>query len=158
MYELVFVRQPNPVLQQIFFLYPDLDRYEAKYLWVENPSHKGYWEIIGRTDDYVALAHGDWLHASLLEPEIEAHPAVKAALIGGHGRPGPVLIVELYEGYGDGDGRQVLDSLQPNIEKANTRCHDCVKLSPERVIFASNGKPFFQTVKGSLSDVNFGLV
>lgn len=89
----------------------------------------------------------------MLEPEIEAHPAVKTALIGGHSRPRPVLIVDLYEEHDDSDRKQMVDSLRPYIEKVNTRCHDSVKLSPERVIFASKEKPFFQTVKGSVARV-----
>ena len=42
LHELVLVRQPNPIMQQVFFLNPELDRYETKDLWVEHPSRKGY--------------------------------------------------------------------------------------------------------------------
>jgi acyl-coenzyme A synthetase/AMP-(fatty) acid ligase len=151
LHELVFVRQADPSIQQIFFVYPDRDRYETKDLWMEHPTQKGYWKIVGRTDDYVYLSHGDGLHASLLEPEIEAHPAVRAALIGGHGRPAPVLIVQLYEEYESSGRGEMVDSLRPYINMVNQRCHDCVKLSPERVIFATKEKPFVQTVKGSVA-------
>lgn len=82
-------------MQQIFLLYPELDRFETNDLWIEHPTRKGLWRIVGRIDDYVCLAHGDSLYASTLEKEIEQHELVKAALIGGHGRPKPMVLLEL---------------------------------------------------------------
>lgn len=133
-------------------VYPDRDRFETKDLWVQHPVHKGLWKIVGRTDDYMVLSHGDGLYAASLEPEIEAHPAVRSALIGGHGRPAPVLLVELYpDAIAEGDREEFLSSLQPYLEKVNERCHDCVKLSRDRVIFATEEKPFLRTIKGSVA-------
>ncbi|PYH40575.1 putative AMP-binding enzyme [Aspergillus saccharolyticus JOP 1030-1] len=154
LHELVFVRRPDCPMQQIFSVYPDRDRFETNDLWVEHPDQKGSWKIIGRTDDYVALAHADGLHASLLEPEIESHPAVKTALIGGHGRPAPVLVVEFFPEAEEGvlaAGQSLVDSLRPYIDKVNARVHDCVKLSTDRVVVASKDKPFVRTIKGSVA-------
>lgn len=149
LHELVFVRRPECAMQQIFSVYPDRDTFETNDLWIEHPKYEGLWKIIGRSDDYVYLSHGDGLHASLLEPEIIAHPSVKAAIIGGHGRPAPVILVELVPDTEEGPA--LVDSLQPYIEKANKQCHDCVKLSSERLIFAKKDKPFMWTVKGSVA-------
>ncbi|PYI02362.1 AMP-binding enzyme [Aspergillus sclerotiicarbonarius CBS 121057] len=154
LHELVFVKRPSCALQPIFLLYPDLDRFETKDLWEEHPVHKGLWKIIGRTDDYIYLSHGDGLNAALLEPEIVAHPAVKLALIGGHGRPAPVLLIELLptaEQELRDDHGALVRSLLPYIEKVNTRCHECVRLSPERIILARAEKPFITTLKGSVA-------
>ncbi|KAL4894247.1 AMP-binding enzyme [Aspergillus ambiguus] len=150
LHELVFVRQSDYSIQQIFLIYQDRDRYETNDLWVEHPTCKGYWKIVGRLDDYVYLSHGDELHASPLEPEIESHLAVKTALIGGHGHPAPVFIVDLYEGYGMNDRRKMVDSLRPYIEKVNLRCQ-LREAFPERLIFASKEKPLVQSVKGSVA-------
>lgn len=152
LHELVFVRDPNSSMQQIFSVYPDLDRFETKDLWVEHPVHRGLWKIVGRSDDYVYLSHGDGLHASLLEPEITAHPKVRQALIGGHGRPAPVLLVELVENTEDDESREDFqESLRPYVEKVNLRCHKSVQISLERVIIASREKPFSTTIKGSVA-------
>ncbi|OQE20888.1 hypothetical protein PENFLA_c015G05828 [Penicillium flavigenum] len=151
LYELIFVRQPDSKLQSIFRLYPDLDRYPTSDLWIEHPEHKGLWKIVGRSDDHVSFSHGEGLYASRLEPEIEVHPAVKSALIGGHGHSAPVLLIELYPGAVEEDSLdQFLDSLQPNIEKVNAQVHDCVNLSTDRIIIATKEKPFIRTVKGSV--------
>jgi hypothetical protein len=45
----------------------------------------------------------------------------------------------------------MVESLQPYIDKVNENCHECVKLSPERLIFASGDRPFIRTVKGSVA-------
>ncbi|KAK1144346.1 hypothetical protein N8T08_005498 [Aspergillus melleus] len=137
LHELVFVRRP------------DRDTFETNDLWIEHPKYKGLWKIIGRSDDYVYLSHGDGLHASLLEPGIIAHPSVKTAIIGGHGRPAPVILVELVPGAEECPA--LVESLQPYIEKVNAQCHDCVKLSSQRLIFAKKEKPFIWTVKGSVA-------
>lgn len=151
LYELVFVRKPDCVLQPVFMVYPDRTRFETNDLWVEHPVYKGLWKIVGRTDDYVAFSHADGIHASSLEPEIETHPDVKAALIGGNGRPAPVLLLELFPGVRvDGDGGQLKRSLQPYLDRVNELCHECVRLSSDRVIFATEKKPFLRTVKGSV--------
>ncbi|CAG8909802.1 unnamed protein product [Penicillium egyptiacum] len=151
LYELVFARQPDSKLQSIFRLYPDLDRYPTCDLWIKHPAHKGLWKIVGRSDDHVSFSHGEGLYASRLEPEIEAHPAVKSALIGGHGHRSPVLLIELYpEAIKEDCHDEFLASLQPNIEKVNAQVHDCVNLSAERIIIATKEKPFIRTVKGSV--------
>ncbi|KAL2849382.1 hypothetical protein BJX68DRAFT_267234 [Aspergillus pseudodeflectus] len=152
LHELVWVRDDALPFQQIFKVYPELERFETKDLWREHPAHKGLWKIIGRLDDYVYLSHADGLHASSLEPEITAHPSVKSAVIGGHGRPAPVLLVELNPGteYGD-DHQALIESLLPYIQRVNARVHECVHLSPERVIVATKDKPFVLTVKDSVA-------
>ncbi|KAL2372105.1 hypothetical protein RJZ57_003448 [Blastomyces gilchristii] len=93
--------------------------------------------------------HGDGIHAALLEEEIVAHPSVKAAVIGGFGRPVPVLLVELVPAAEADDVDALKRSLEPYIEKANVHCHDVVKLSSERLIVAKKGKPFVTTLKGN---------
>ncbi|KAJ5196981.1 hypothetical protein N7449_007460 [Penicillium cf. viridicatum] len=109
------------------------------------------WKIVGRSDDHVSFSHGESLYASRLESEIEAHPAVQSALIGGHGHPAPVLLIELYPESAKEDSHdQFLASLQSNIEKVNSHVHDCVNLSADRIINATKEKPFVRTIKGSV--------
>jgi hypothetical protein len=147
LHELVFVRKPDSNLQSIFQLHPDFFRYPTSDLWIEHLIHKGLWEIIGRSDDYVTFSHGKGLHASRLEPGIEAHPEIKSTLISGHGKAAPVHLVELHRDLVDTDGRdQLIVSLQPNIEKFNAHVHDCVNLSADRIIIVTKEKPFTRTI------------
>ncbi|KAJ5679304.1 AMP-binding enzyme [Penicillium macrosclerotiorum] len=151
LHELVFVRQPDTMVPMIFQMFPDRDRYESSDMLVEHPMYKGLWKLIGRSDDWLSFSHGDGMHASLVEPDIEAHPAIKSALIGENGRPAPVLLVELLPGVVAEDGKDhFLASLLPYIERANERCHDCVKLSSARLIVAPKEKPFVRSIKGNV--------
>ena len=156
LHELVFIRKPECVLQQIFLVHPDKNRHETKDLWVEHPQRKGLWKIVGRTDDYVTFTHAEGLHASSLEPIIESHELVRAALIGGHGRARPMLLVELIpDAQGkvesEGERNDLLDSLHPYLEKVNAQCHPSVHLSQELVLFARENKLFKRTVKDSVA-------
>ncbi|OJD10632.1 hypothetical protein AJ78_08409 [Emergomyces pasteurianus Ep9510] len=149
LHELVFIRRPECHLQQIFHLYPDRQFFKTNDLFIEHPEHKGRWKIIGRSDDYIFIANGGGLNASRLEQDIVAHPTVKCALIGGFGRPAPVLLVELISTAEVDDADAFKKSLEPYIEKANEQCHDDVKLSSERLILAKKEKPFVTTLKGN---------
>ena len=156
LHELVFVRQPECVIQPIFLVYPEKSRFETSDFWVEHPRQKGRWKIVGRTDDYVYLGTGDGLHASSLEPEIESHELVNAALIGGHGQPKPVLLVELiYEfetrAANESFAQEFKDSLAPYLEKVNSQCHPSVRLSPDLILLAKPDKPFERTIKGKVA-------
>ena len=145
-------------MQQVFMAHPDESRYETNDLWVEHSERKGLWKIVGRTDDYVYLAHGEGLHASTLEPEFERDQLVKAALIGGHSRPKPVLLIELVpdaqtKAESEAGRRALLERLQPYLDKVNAQCHPSVQLSQELIIFAKTNKPFERTAKGSVARV-----
>ncbi|RAH51134.1 acetyl-CoA synthetase-like protein [Aspergillus brunneoviolaceus CBS 621.78] len=136
-------------LHELVFTYPHLTRFETHDLWRPHPVHRDLWQIVGRTDDYVPLSHSNGLHASSLEPEITAHPAVKAALIGGHGRAKPVLPVQLVEEMAASEFE--VESLRPYVEKVNARVHECVRLGMGRVFVASEEKPFLYIEKQSVA-------
>ncbi|PYI24380.1 AMP-binding enzyme [Aspergillus violaceofuscus CBS 115571] len=158
LHELVFVREDSATTSGeidtddepvIFQTYPHLTRFETHDLWRPHPVHKDLWQIVGRTDDYVPLSHSDGLHASSLEPEITAHAAVKAALIGGHGLAKPVLVVQLVDGTTASEFE--VESLRPYVDKVNARVHECVRLEMGRVIVATEEKPFAYTAKQSVA-------
>lgn len=149
LHELVFVRKhESAAMQQIFFLYPHLDRFETSDLWVEHPTRKGLWKVVGRTDDYVYLSHGDGLYASTVEKELERHELVQAALVGGHGRLKPMLLIEAIDGR---DHKDLQQSLLPYLKKANDLCHAPVRILPELVLFANPDKPLVRTLKGNVA-------
>ncbi|KAL8829946.1 MAG: hypothetical protein Q9191_001718 [Dirinaria sp. TL-2023a] len=156
LHELVFVRKETAPMQQIFLVYPNKDRHETNDLWVEHREHEGLWKIVGRTDDYVYLAHGEGLHASTLESIIERHELVKTALIGSYGRPAPVLLLELIpsaQDTGEKERSALLQTLQPVLDGVNSQCNPAVQLSVDAVIIVKKEKPFARTMKGSVAKV-----
>lgn len=154
LYELVFQRKPElERWQQLFHVYPNLDRFPTKDLWAKHPSEPGLWRYAGRIDDLIVFSHGEDLYASDMEAEIQKHPDVSAALIGGDGRPRPFLIVELNHDavVMESEKESRLRNLWPVIETANEQCSDYVKLSRKLIIFADPAKPLVRTAKGTIS-------
>lgn len=138
-------------MQQIFMLFPEKDRHESNDLWVQHPKHKNCWKIVGRADDYVYLSHGEGMHASRMELEIERCELVQAALIGGYAKPKPVLLVELVAEARGKPLRDLRDTLQPYLDSVNAKCHESVQLSWDAVIFTKANKPLVRTIKGSVA-------
>ena len=84
-----------------------------------------------------------------MEAEIQKHPKVRTALIGGQGKPRPFLMIELSDHtlLSESEKALLLTHIWPNIEKTNERCSDYVKLTKSLVIFADPGRPFPRTAK-----------
>lgn len=154
LYELVFYRKPGlEKWQQIFHVYPTLDRFNTKDLWTKHPSQPNLWHYAGRIDDLVIFSHGEDLYASGMESEIEKNPEVKGALIGGQGRSRPFLIVEMTNNqiFEANKKEAMLNLLWPTIEQANKLCSEYVKLSKDFIIFTDPMKNLARTIKGTIS-------
>ncbi|KAL9117987.1 MAG: hypothetical protein Q9187_005473 [Circinaria calcarea] len=150
LYELVFVRKAElERWQQLFHVYPDLNRFPTKDLFRKHHSEPELWQYAGRTDDLIIFSHGEDLYASDMEAEIEKHPDVAAALIGGNGRSRPFLLIEWKDNARIAETK--LNELWPVVEKANKQCSDYVKLSRRLIIFTDHAKPLVRTAKGTVS-------
>ena len=103
----------------------------------------------------IILSRGEDLYASDLEAQIASHPDIKAAIIGGDGRPRPFLIVQMTEDPvligNENEKEKILNKLWPVIETANERCSEYVSLSKDLVIFTEPGKALERTAKGTIS-------
>ena len=153
LYELMFRRRPELLRwQQVFHVYTDVDVFYTKDLWIRHPYKPDLWRYGARADDLVILSHGECLWASEMESIIERHPYVKAALIGGQGKPRPFVLIEL-----DGSSTALEDSHNSNlaetwpvIAQANEKCSEYVRLSKDLVIFTQAQKPLPRTVKNTV--------
>lgn len=153
LFELVFRRKPELARwQQVFHLYPDLDVFHTKDLWAKHPSKPDLWRYMARTDDLIILSHGEGLWASEMEADIQKHPQVRTALIGGQGRPHPFVMIELVDETATLDSNKAsrLVDIWPAIARANERCSDFVKLTKELVIFTHPDKPLTRTAKATV--------
>jgi len=156
LYELVFHRKPElERWQQLFKVYPNLDRYETSDLWTRHPQRNELWRYAGRTDDLVIFSHGEDLYATEIESILLTHPEVKTALVGGDGRMRPFLIIEFLPqsplSGQDSDREAKLDAIWPYVEKANEHCSDYVKLRRDLVLFTDSAKPLPTTDKATVA-------
>ena len=155
LYEAVFYRKPGlERWQQVFRIYPHIDRFPTNDLMARHPTKLDLWAFAGRTDDLVALSHGNSLPASHMEAIITNHPDVRAAIIGGYGRARPFLILDLLtDNIPPAISRQdenLIDHVWPAVNKANEGCIDIVRLTKELTILATPTKPFIWTAKGTV--------
>lgn len=161
LYELVLRRQGKyERWQQIFHVYPTIDEFPTKDLWIKHPMREGLWEYAGRSDDMVILSHGRGLNAAKMEATIEEHAGIKAALIGGEGRKKPFLILELASNAHRAEEESeedpaapgsVIDALWPAVEKANQLCSELVQLSKPLTMLTSPSRPFLRTAKDTVA-------
>ena len=84
-----------------------------------------------------------------MEAEIQKHPDVRSALIGGQGRPHPFLIVDLIDNaaLSESEKESKLTNIWPYVVIANERCSDYVKLTMSLVIFTDLERPLPRTAK-----------
>lgn len=152
LYELIFVRKAGlERWQQVFQVYSSLERFPTKDLWTRHPFEPNRWRYAGRADDMIIFSHGEEIHASTMETEIEKYQDVDAVLIGGNGRYQPCLIIELVRETAMLSEETKLDKIWPFIFKANEHCLDAVKLSKNLVMFSSPAKRLVRTIKGTIS-------
>ncbi|KAI9686662.1 MAG: hypothetical protein M1820_010602 [Bogoriella megaspora] len=153
LYELVFRRQPElERWQQLFKIYPELDEYATKDLWSAHPTTANLWRYEGRSDDFVNLLHGEGLHVTEVEAIIRDHSLVRSAIVGGERRPFPFLILDLKDQAIDSERRTgaILDEIWPQIEKANEKCFDNVKLRRNLVIITDAKRPLPRNIKDTV--------
>jgi hypothetical protein len=99
----------------------------------------------------IPFSHGENLYVADLEAALTAaHPAISAVQIGGQGKSKPFLIVEWKNGQAlqQEEKEEIVTML---LDKANEKCSDLVKLTPELVLFTNPDKALVRTVKGTIS-------
>ena len=152
LYELV-VRK-SPVLtrwQQVFYLYPSLKEFHTKDLFCKHPTEPDAWTFAGRTDEVITLTSGR-LHGGGMEAEIQRHPKVQAALIGGERRKRPFLLVEMAPCDGENKMRRrhLQEMIWPTVQKANESCTEPFRLSKSLIIIAKASRPLVRSPSGAV--------
>ena len=95
MYDLYIVRDKRlEAFQGIFFTFSELHEYSMKDLFVKHLTKEGWWRSCGRTDDVIVFTDARKLNPTLMEAVIESHSSVRSALLCGHARQQPALLVE----------------------------------------------------------------
>ncbi|KAF2456189.1 hypothetical protein BDY21DRAFT_288244 [Lineolata rhizophorae] len=155
-YELV-VRRDRSLrdFQSVFRMYPDLDEFRTKDLFVPHEEIPGLWHYQGRVDDIIIFSHAEGMDPNGLERVVSRHPLVNACLIGGNQKPAPFLLIELADpsslATSDESARKLLDAIWPAVAEANRQCSTYVQLTRPLVAFAAPDRPFHRTLKRSVA-------
>lgn len=140
--------------QQIFTVYPHLDRFPTNDLMTRHPKNPNLWAYAGRSDDLVILSDGNNLLASHMEAIIMGRPEVRAAFVGGGGKAKPFLILDLAidrpELTASHLEEDLIERVWAVVDEANEGCTEAVRLTKELTILANPAKPFVWTAKGTV--------
>ena len=152
LHELVLRRRPElSRWQQIFYVYPSLDEFHTKDLFTKHPTEPDAWTFAGRTDEVIMLTCGR-LHGGGMEAEIQRHPKVQAALVGGERRKRPFLLVEMAPCDAElrMRKRQLIEMIWPMVQKGNESMTENFRLSKSLIIVAKSSKPLMRASNGNV--------
>lgn len=142
-----------PGLQPVFELFPHLNEWATKDLYVQHPEKPYLWRTRGRADDVIVLSNGEKLNPVDTESLIaKAHPVITGALVVGQGRFQPALLLEV-KGIDldkESEKRGLLNAIWPTIEAANKTAPKHGQLTAPLILFSSPEKPFLRTPKLSV--------
>lgn len=93
LHELVIKRVPR-VPQPCFEVFPDIETYRTKDVFVAHPSSYNLWRFEGRLDDVITFSTGEKISPLTMETAVASIPGVRGALVVGQGRTRPALLVE----------------------------------------------------------------
>ncbi|KAM3414455.1 hypothetical protein BST61_g9620 [Cercospora zeina] len=93
--ELFVVRKPELAeYQPVFTMFPHLQEYQSRDLFLKHPTKEGLYKFAGRSDDIVVYSTGEKFNPSTVESGLLGHPEVKGAIVVGDGRFQSALLVE----------------------------------------------------------------
>lgn len=147
MYELVITRKPELTdALGVFYTFPELSEYSMKDLYVENIEHRGWWRSVGRTDDVLVFTDARKLNPIAMEARIEEHPAVRFALVCGHARERPVLLIEPTEPRSMSIAQKTafIEGIWPQIERAMSSAPNSGALTKDAVIVTRPEDPMLR--------------
>ncbi|KAF2012923.1 acetyl-CoA synthetase-like protein [Aaosphaeria arxii CBS 175.79] len=148
----------NPALEGIRNVscnFPDVEVWRTKDLFKPHPTKPGLWRFHGRADDIIVLSNGEKFNPVPSETQISAHPLLSGALIIGHSRPQPSLILEPKD-LDNTDTLAIIEQVWPTIEKANAEAPGHARVTRDMVLVSSKDKPFDRSPKGTIIRASTG--
>ncbi|KAL8965284.1 MAG: hypothetical protein Q9183_003931, partial [Haloplaca sp. 2 TL-2023] len=151
-YEQVFVRYEGlNLFQGIFATFPDLTEYSLKDLYKPHPTEPGLWRFHGRADDLIIFSTAEKLDPTDIESLIASHPAICTALVGGHGRSQPFLLVEPEDALRSSEEKtSFLNHIWAAVEHANNIAPSYGRIMKDFIVLTDEAKPPLRAGKGTV--------
>jgi len=149
-FEVVIHRQPNEG-RPCFLLNPGIDVYHTRDLWQAVPNRPGFYQGVGRVDDFVKIASLTKFNAVEIERGLDRNSEViQGSLVAGDGRPKPFVIIQPTEDTRALGREKMMDRIEGLLEQANRGVFHEVHLKRELVIITDEDKPIKRTAKGTI--------
>ncbi|KAH9851134.1 acetyl-CoA synthetase-like protein [Lenzites betulinus] len=121
----------------------------------QHPTEPNKWRVVGRKDDKIVFSTGQMCNPVEIENMLAQHPNIGTAIIFGHGRVEPGILLEPKSDQLDGSaGRaeqveKYKDLVWLAIEKANEQMDKSYPIRRSMILVASPDKPLEHTLKGT---------
>jgi acyl-coenzyme A synthetase/AMP-(fatty) acid ligase len=149
LYELVIRKVPDwERMSNLFRTFPGIQEYRTKDLWAPHPTKPGLWKPSGRTDDLIWLTGEIKLYSHGIEEAVRKHPSIKDALVGGHGRIKPFMLIELNQPTASCD-KELLQDVWSHVDAVNSGNSASARIEQDMIVFVAT--PFLTTPKGSIN-------
>jgi thioester reductase-like protein len=152
--ELVWERSPETEpYQTVFTIYPDLQLFRTKDLFTPHSELANTWTHASRSDDVIVFLHGEKINPIAYESNISKHSDVSAALMFGHQRFEPGLLIEPVESkrpLTTVEKAQFIQRIWPSVEYANSLSPGYAQVSQSHILFTDSDMPILRTLKGSI--------
>ncbi|KAF5371510.1 hypothetical protein D9615_009619 [Tricholomella constricta] len=134
---------------------PDVDGYTTSDLWVNHPTKKHLWKIVGRKDDVIIHSSGEKTVPAPMEDVVMSNPIIQGAIIFGreHDQTGILIEPEPGNEIDVHDNTQLAslrNKLWPTIEEANKAAPAFSRIFKEMILITSKGKPLPRAGKGTV--------
>ncbi|THH03014.1 hypothetical protein EW145_g6601, partial [Phellinidium pouzarii] len=132
-----------------------VDAYATGDLVSPHPTKRGYYKVVGRTDDQIMHSNGEKTNPGPLERMLNHHPLVEASVIFGRGRFQCGVLIQPVQSasFNSTNTTQLVefrDAVWPIVEKMNAFAPTHSRIFKEMILVANPAKPFEYTSKGTL--------
>lgn len=149
--QIIVRRRELDLFQSVFSTYPEIDEFRTKDLYREHPTKPGLWKFCGRTDDVIVFSNAEKFNPIDFEGAISSHPAIRTALVGGHGKFQTCLLIEPVAPHEtEAKNASLLNEIWPTIEGANGVCPSHARVMKDFVIFTDKTKGVERAGKGTV--------
>lgn len=157
MHELYVVRdKAKEATQPTFTLFPDLDEYGSRDLFMRHPSKDKaqLWSWRARADDIIVFLNGEKTNPISMEQYIVTHSReVNAALVIGAQRFQAALLIEpagTDQELSPIERAKLLELIWPTVEEANRDAPSHARIVKSHIIFTQPKKPILRAGKGTI--------
>lgn len=152
LYEHFIVRRGYlDLFQSIFSTYPNQGEYATKDLYRRHATKPNLWKFCGRTDDVIVFSNAEKYNPVDFEDIVSSHPAIKSALMGGHGRFQSCLLIEpMQEVENESDKMTFLKQIWPTVQDANQISPAHARVMKDCILFTRKDKPPERAGKGTV--------
>lgn len=106
----------------------------------------------GRIGDYLKFSHPQGLYTAKIEQDLINDPLVYLAVVGGHGRRGPCLLLELKSNVRKRRfDEKIIGAIWPSVEKINQDYSKLVQFTKDMTIIVDSSRPIERTAKNTVA-------